>query len=81
DPQPLEMGPTEYKFLHFFMTHSERVYSREQLLDHVWVTNVYVEDRTVGVHIRRLRKALELTGHDRMVQTVRCTGYRFSARY
>jgi len=78
---PLEMGPTEYKLLHFFMTHPERVYSREQLLNHVWGTNVYVEDRTVDVHIRRLRKALELTGHDRMVQTVRGTGYRFSARY
>jgi len=81
DTQPLEMGPTEYKLLHFFMTHPERVYSREQLLNHVWGTNVYVEDRTVDVHIRRLRKALELTGHDRMVQTVRGTGYRFSARY
>ncbi|MFD1801535.1 phosphate response regulator transcription factor PhoB [Mixta tenebrionis] len=78
---PLEMGPTEYKLLHFFMTHPERVYSREQLLNNVWGTNVYVEDRTVDVHIRRLRKALELTGHDRMVQTVRGTGYRFSARY
>jgi len=81
ETQPLEMGPTEYKLLHFFMTHPERVYSREQLLNHVWGTNVYVEDRTVDVHIRRLRKALELTGHDRMVQTVRGTGYRFSARY
>lgn len=79
--QPLDMGPTEYKLLHFFMTHTERVYSREQLLNHIWGTNVYVEDRTVDVHIRRLRKALELSGHDRMVQTVRGTGYRFSARY
>ncbi|KAB8306331.1 phosphate response regulator transcription factor PhoB [Erwinia endophytica] len=79
--QPLEMGPTEYKLLHFFMTHPERVYSREQLLNHVWGTNVYVEDRTVDVHIRRLRKALETTGYHRMVQTVRGTGYRFSARY
>ncbi|GAA0481474.1 MULTISPECIES: phosphate response regulator transcription factor PhoB [Tatumella] len=78
---PVEMGPTEYKLLHFFMTHAERVYSREQLLNHVWGTNVYVEDRTVDVHIRRLRKALEVTGHERMVQTVRGTGYRFSARY
>ncbi|HEY0211551.1 phosphate response regulator transcription factor PhoB [Acerihabitans sp.] len=77
----LEMGPTEFKLLHFFMTHPERVYSREQLLNHVWGTNVYVEDRTVDVHIRRLRKALETGGHDRMVQTVRGTGYRFSARY
>jgi hypothetical protein len=74
---PLDMGPTEFKLLHFFMTHPERVYSREQLLNHVWGTNVYVEDRTVDVHIRRLRKALEHSGHDRMVQTVRGTGYRF----
>ena len=58
-----------------------RVYSREQLLNHVWGTNVYVEDRTVDVHIRRLRKALEPGGHDRMVQTVRGTGYRFSTRF
>lgn len=77
----LEMGPTEFKLLHFFMTHPERVYSREQLLNHVWGTNVYVEDRTVDVHIRRLRKALETSGHDKMVQTVRGTGYRFSTRY
>lgn len=77
----VEMGPTEFKLLHFFMTHPERVYSREQLLNHVWGTNVYVEDRTVDVHIRRLRKALEGSGHDRMVQTVRGTGYRFSARF
>lgn len=79
--QALDMGPTEFKLLHFFMTHPERVYSREQLLNQVWGTNVYVEDRTVDVHIRRLRKALEGGGHDRMVQTVRGTGYRFSARY
>ncbi|KFK97640.1 MULTISPECIES: phosphate response regulator transcription factor PhoB [unclassified Serratia (in: enterobacteria)] len=79
--QALDMGPTEFKLLHFFMTHSERVYSREQLLNHVWGTNVYVEDRTVDVHIRRLRKALETSGHDKMVQTVRGTGYRFSTRY
>ena len=78
---PLDMGPTEFKLLHFFMTHPERVYSREQLLNHVWGTNVYVEDRTVDVHIRRLRKALEHSGHDRMVQTVRGTGYRFSTRF
>ena len=77
----IEMGPTEFKLLHFFMTHPERVYSREQLLNHVWGTNVYVEDRTVDVHIRRLRKALEPGGHDRMVQTVRGTGYRFSTRF
>ncbi|MGF1688138.1 phosphate regulon transcriptional regulator PhoB [Photobacterium japonica] len=77
---PLEMGPTEFKMLHFFMTHQERVYSREQLLNNVWGTNVYVEDRTVDVHIRRLRKALETGGHDKLVQTVRGAGYRFSTR-
>ena len=61
-------------------THPERVYSREQLLNNVWGTNVYVEDRTVDVHIRRLRKAIEETGHDRLIQTVRGAGYRFSTR-
>lgn len=76
----LDMGPTEFRLLHFFMTHPERVYSREQLLDHVWGTNVYVEDRTVDVHIRRLRKAIGLLGHDRLVQTVRGSGYRFSSK-
>lgn len=78
--KPLDMGPTEFKMLHFFMTHQERVYSREQLLNNVWGTNVYVEDRTVDVHIRRLRKALENGGHDKMIQTVRGAGYRFSTR-
>lgn len=78
--EPLDMGPTEFKMLHFFMTHQERVYSREQLLNNVWGTNVYVEDRTVDVHIRRLRKALETAGHDKLVQTVRGAGYRFSTR-
>ncbi|MCP3427878.1 phosphate regulon transcriptional regulator PhoB [Opacimonas viscosa] len=77
---PLDMGPTEFKLLHFFMTHPERVYSREQLLDNVWGTNVFVEDRTVDVHIRRLRKAIELHGHDRLIQTVRGAGYRFSTK-
>lgn len=76
----IDMGPTEFKLLHFFMTHPERVYSREQLLDHVWGTNVYVEDRTVDVHIRRLRKALAEEGYDRLIQTVRGVGYRFSSR-
>ncbi|CSC01651.1 PhoB [Vibrio cholerae] len=78
--QPLDMGPTEFKMLHFFMTHQERVYSREQLLNNVWGTNVYVEDRTVDVHIRRLRKALEDAGHDKLIQTVRGAGYRFSTK-
>ncbi|MGA7802232.1 MAG: phosphate regulon transcriptional regulator PhoB [Gammaproteobacteria bacterium] len=76
----LEVGPTEYRLLNFFMTHPERVYSRSQLLDRVWGRNVYVEERTVDVHIRRLRKALSQTGHDRLIQTVRGAGYRFSAR-
>ena len=76
----LDMGPTEFRLLHFFMTHPERVYSREQLLDNVWGTNVYVEDRTVDVHIRRLRKAVEQGGYDKLIQTVRGSGYRFSTR-
>lgn len=74
------LGPTEYRMLEFFMTHPERVYTREQLLDRVWGGNVYVEERTIDVHIRRLRKALEEFGYDRLVQTVRGSGYRFSAR-
>jgi two-component system phosphate regulon response regulator PhoB len=75
---PIQMGPTEYRLLHFFMTHAERVYSRSQLLDHVWGGSVYVEERTVDVHIRRLRKTLEPHHLDAMVQTVRGAGYRFS---
>ena len=78
--QALDMGPTEFRLLHFFMTHPERVYSREQLLNNVWGTNVYVEDRTVDVHIRRLRKAIADSGHDVLIQTVRGSGYRFSTR-
>jgi len=76
---PLELGPTEFRLLHFFMTHTERVYSRAQLLDQVWGDHVFVEERTVDVHIRRLRQALEPSGTDRLVQTVRGSGYRFSA--
>ncbi|MEX0604597.1 MAG: phosphate regulon transcriptional regulator PhoB [Marinobacter sp.] len=75
----LTMGPTEYRLLQFFMTHQERVYSRSQLLDQVWGGNVYVEERTVDVHIRRLRKALG-NQYDHLIQTVRGTGYRFSTR-
>jgi two-component system phosphate regulon response regulator PhoB len=74
------VGPTEYRLLSFLMTHPERVYSRSQLLDRVWGGNVYVEERTVDVHIRRLRKALEASGCDDLVQTVRGAGYRFSAQ-
>jgi two-component system phosphate regulon response regulator PhoB len=74
----LDLGPTEFRLLHFFMTHAERVHSRAQLLDQVWGDHVFVEERTVDVHIRRLRKALEPTGHDRLIETVRGSGYRFS---
>jgi two-component system, OmpR family, phosphate regulon response regulator PhoB len=73
------LGPTEYRLLHFLMTHPERVYSRAQLLDHVWGDHVYVEERTIDVHIRRLRKALHESGQDRLVETVRGAGYRFSS--
>ena len=75
----IELGPTEYRLLHFMMTHTERVYSRSQLLDRVWGDHVFVEERTVDVHIRRLRKALQLVGRDDWIQTVRGSGYRFSA--
>lgn len=75
----LNIGPTEYRLLQFFMTHQERVYTRSQLLDQVWGANVYVEERTVDVHIRRLRKALG-DQYDHLIQTVRGTGYRFSTR-
>jgi two-component system, OmpR family, phosphate regulon response regulator PhoB len=78
DDKVLHLGPMEFKLLHYFMTHQERVYSRDQLLDNVWGTNTFVEDRTVDVHIRRLRKAL-LT-HDKLIQTVRGSGYRFSTK-
>jgi two-component system phosphate regulon response regulator PhoB len=73
------IGPTEYRLLHFFMTHAERVYSRAQLLDHVWGGSVYVEERTVDVHIRRLRQTLQPWRLDGLIQTVRGAGYRFSA--
>jgi two-component system phosphate regulon response regulator PhoB len=78
--QPVDMGPTEFRLLEFFMTHPERAYSRVQLLDQVWGANVYVEDRTIDVHIRRLRKALEPHGFEAFIQTVRGTGYRFSTK-
>jgi two-component system phosphate regulon response regulator PhoB len=77
----VELGPTEFRLLHFFMTHAERVHSRTQLLDQVWGTQVFVEERTVDVHIRRLRAALEPVGMDGLIQTVRGSGYRFSAVY
>jgi len=84
DDEPVSMGPTEYNLLYFFMTHQDRVYSRSQLLDHVWGNNSYVEERTVDVHIRRLRKALtcdkNAADYGGLVQTVRGAGYRFSAQ-
>lgn len=76
----VELGPTEYRLLEFFMSHPERVYSRSQLLDRVWGSNVYVEERTVDVHIRRLRRALEPHGRHELIQTVRGSGYRFSTK-
>jgi two-component system phosphate regulon response regulator PhoB len=76
----LDMGPTEFRLLQFFMAHPERVYSRTQLLDMVWSRGSFVEERTVDVHIRRLRKALENDGFDGFIQTVRGAGYRFSSR-
>jgi len=78
--QTVALGPTEFRLLHFFMAHPERVHSRERLLNDVWGENVYVEERTVDVHIRRLRKALAGSGHDRLIQTVRGSGYRFSTQ-
>lgn len=78
--RPVPLGPTEFRLLHFLMTHPERVHTRSQLLDQVWGSGVYVEERTVDVHILRLRRALEASGHDRLVQTVRGAGYRFSEK-
>ena len=79
DGESLNLGPTEFRLLEFFMTHPDRVYSRSQLLDYVWGRNMYVEERTVDVHIVRLRKLLKPSSCDQMIQTVRGYGYRFSA--
>jgi two-component system phosphate regulon response regulator PhoB len=76
---PLQLGPTEFRLLHFFMTHAERVYTRVQLLDHVWGDHVFVEERTVDVHIRRLRKAINLPGTADIIRTVRSAGYALDA--
>ena len=76
----LEFGPTEFRLLHYLMSNPERVHSRSQVLDRVWGDRVFVEDRTVDVHIRRLRRALEASGHENLIQTVRGAGYRFSAQ-
>ena len=78
--EAINLGPTEYRLLQFFLTHQERVYSRDQILDYVWGGNVYLDERTVDVHIRRLRKAISVAGHENYVQTVRGAGYRFSAQ-
>ena len=77
--QRLELGPTEFRLLYFFMQNPERAYSRAQLLDRVWGDTVYIEERTVDVHIRRLRKALTPSGHEDLIQTVRGVGYRFAS--
>ncbi len=76
----LGLAPTEYRLLYFFMSHSDRVFDRSQLLDAAWGNDVFVDERTVDVHIRRLRKLLEPTGHHSLIQTVRGVGYRFSAK-
>lgn len=78
--EEIDLSPTEFRLLHFFITHPERVYNRAQLLDQVWGENVYVEERTVDVHIRRLRKILEPFQYDHYIQTVRSVSYRFSTR-
>ena len=80
DGHLIEIGPTEYRLLAFLMSHPERAYTRSQILDHVWGGNIYIEDRTIDVHIRRLRKVLEPHDCDKMIQTVRGTGYRFSTQ-
>jgi two-component system phosphate regulon response regulator PhoB len=77
---PIELGPTEFRLLRHFMNNTERVFTRSQLLDRVWGTNVYIEERTVDVHIRRLRKVLEPYHKSNLIQTVRGAGYRFSAQ-
>jgi len=78
--KPLEMGPTEFRLLHFFMSNPERVYSRSQLLDKVWGSQIFIEDRTVDVHIRRLRNILAQSQHENLIQTFRGSGYRLSTK-
>lgn len=78
DDTLISLGPTEYKLLQFFLAHQDRVYTRDQILDNVWGRNVYLDERTVDVYIRRLRKAISIAGHENYVQTVRGAGYRFS---
>jgi two-component system phosphate regulon response regulator PhoB len=78
DEREVRIGPTEFRLLHFFMTHPERVHSRAQLLDRVWGDHVFIEERTVDVHVKRLREALEPVGCARMIETVRGAGYRLT---
>jgi len=78
--QALNMSGTEFKLLHFFLENTDKVFSREQLLNNVWGSNVYIDERTIDVHIRRLRKVLSIKGHEKLVQTVRGVGYRFSEK-
>lgn len=78
DGQVVPLGPTEYRLLEFFMNHRNRAYTRNQLLNNVWGANVYIDERTIDVHIRRLRKALSIDGYENCIQTVRGFGYRFS---
>jgi len=80
DGRTLKMGPTEFELLHFFMTHTDRVYGRAQILDQVWGDHVFIEDRTVDVHIRRLREALSPSKHENLIETVRGAGYRFLSK-
>ena len=80
DERDLDLAPTEFRLLHVLMTHPERVYSRDQLLDLVWGRNIHVGPRTVDMHVSNLRKALEASGYDRLIQTVHGSGYRFSTR-
>jgi two-component system phosphate regulon response regulator PhoB len=78
--QPLKMSPTEFELLHFFMTHTDRVYTRTQILDHVWGDHVFIEERTVDVHVKRLREALAPAQCAAMIETVRGAGYRLTAQ-
>lgn len=76
--QEIKLGPTEFKLLHFFLTHAQRVHSRAQLLDKVWGDQVYIEERTIDVHIKRLREALSVAGREAAIETVRGVGYRLA---
>ncbi len=77
---PIKLGPLEYRLLHFFVTHPDRVYTRDELLTHVWGGGAFLDERTVDVHIRRLRKRIAVDGHERLIQTIHGSGYRFSEK-